>query len=54
MQELIQQLVDKAGLTEDQAGKSIEVIREFILTKIPPMMQPMVDNFLGINSEENQ
>jgi nucleoid DNA-binding protein len=54
MQEVIQQLIDKAGLTREQAEKSVEVIREFILTKIPPMMQPMVDNFLGMNPEENQ
>ncbi len=51
MQELINQLVEKAGLTEDQAKKSIDVLREYILGKIPPMMQPMVDNFLGIKEE---
>ncbi len=54
MQDLIQQLVDKAGLTEEQAGKSIEVVKDYILSKIPPMMQPMVDNFLGVTPEEDQ
>jgi len=54
MKELIAQLVDKAGLTEAQAQQSLEVIREYILGKIPPMMQPMVDNFLGITPEEEE
>jgi nucleoid DNA-binding protein len=47
MQELIQQLVDKAGLTPDQAEKSLAVIKEYIQSQLPPMMQGMVDNFLG-------
>lgn len=47
MQELIQQLVDKAGLTPEQAAKSIEVIKEYIQSQLPPMMQGMVDNFMG-------
>ncbi len=47
MQELVQQLVDKAGLTPEQAEKSIEVIKEYIQSQLPPMMQGMVDNFMG-------
>ena len=47
MQELIQQLVDKAGLTPEQAEKSLSVIKEYIQSQLPPMMQGMVDNFLG-------
>ena len=47
MQELVQQLVDKAGLTPEQAEKSIEVIKEYIQAQLPPMMQGMVDNFMG-------
>jgi len=52
MQELINQLVEKAGLTEEQAGKSMDVIREYIMAKLPPMMHPMIDNFLGNAPEE--
>jgi hypothetical protein len=52
MQELISRLVEKTGMTEAQAQQTLEVIREFIFEKIPPMMQPMVDNFLGVNTEE--
>lgn len=47
MQELIQQLIDKAGLTPHQAEKSIEVITAYIRSQLPPMMQGMVDNFIG-------
>lgn len=52
MNELIQQLVDKAGLTAEQAEKSVDVIKEYIMSKLPPMMQPMVENFLGQNQED--
>jgi len=47
MHELIQQLVEKAGLTPEQAAKSLSVIKEYIQSQLPPMMQGMVDNFLG-------
>lgn len=47
MQDLINQLVEKAGLTKDQAEKSLQVIKDYIQSQLPPMMQGMVDNFLG-------
>lgn len=47
MQELIDQLKTKAGLTDEQAIKSLQIIKEYIQSKLPPMMQGMVDNFLG-------
>lgn len=47
MQELIDQLVSKAGLTPEQAQKSLGVIKEYIQSQLPPMMQGMVDNFMG-------
>lgn len=47
MQEMVQQLIDKAGLTQEQAEKSIIVIKEYIQSQLPPMMQGMVDNFMG-------
>ena len=47
MQEMVQQLIDKAGLTQEQAAKSIIVIKEYIQSQLPPMMQGMVDNFMG-------
>ena len=50
MQELIDQLVNKVGLTPEQAQKSLVVIKEYIQSQLPPMMQGMVDNFMGGNS----
>jgi hypothetical protein len=47
MDEMVQQLMDKAGLTKEQAEKSIMVIKEYIQSQLPPMMQGMVDNFMG-------
>lgn len=47
MQELINELISKAGLTQEQAERSIEVIKNYIQAQLPPMMQGMVDNFLG-------
>ena len=53
MQELVNQLVSKAGLTTEQAEKSIQVIKEYIQSQLPPMMQGMVDNFMGQQSNNN-
>ncbi len=47
MQELIKELIDKVGLTEDQALKSVDTIKTFIQSKLPPMMHGLVDNFLN-------
>ncbi len=52
MQDLIEQLKEKAGLSEEQAVKAIETIKEFITSKLPPMMQGMVDNFMGTQAED--
>lgn len=47
MQDLINQLIEKAGLTKDQAEKSLQVIKDYIQSQLPPVMQGMVDNFLS-------
>ncbi len=46
MQELVNELKEKAGLSEDQATKSISVIKDFVKTKYP-MLAGAVDNMLG-------
>ena len=43
MQELINSLVEKAGISEDQALKSIEAIKDFIKEKFP-MLGGAVEN----------
>lgn len=47
MQELINKLENEAGLTHDQAVKALEVIKDHIQSMLPPMMQPMVEKFMG-------
>ena len=42
MQELIDQLKEKAGLNDDQAAKAIETIKDFVKEKFP-MMAGAVD-----------
>lgn len=54
MQDLINELKEKAGLTEEQALQSIQTIKEFIQSKLPPMMHGMVDNFLNSNDGDDQ
>ncbi|MBS1688478.1 MAG: hypothetical protein JSS96_07120 [Bacteroidetes bacterium] len=53
MQELIDKLKHDAGLTDEQAIKSLQTIKEYIQSKLPPMMQGMVDNFLGSTGADN-
>jgi len=53
MEDMVQQLIDKAGLTREQAEKSIMVIKEYIQSQLPPMMQGMVDNFMGQQPNAN-
>lgn len=47
MQDLIQQLKDKAGLTDAQAMAAIGIMKEFIHAKVPPMFSGFVDNFFA-------
>lgn len=49
MQELVQQLMSKAGLSEAQATQSIATMKAFIQSKLPPQMAAMVDNFFSGN-----
>jgi hypothetical protein len=50
MEQLENLLMERAGLTREQAVKSIQTMKEFIQSQLPPMMQGMVDNFIGGNS----
>jgi len=46
MKELIAALTAKVGITEDQAAKSVETIKDFVKEKFP-MMAGAVDNLFG-------
>lgn len=53
MNELVERLTQKAGITEDQAEKVLEALKEFITEKFP-MLENAVDGFLGGNSSGKQ
>ena len=46
MQELIDRLKTEAGLTEEQAKKAIETIKNFVVEKFP-MLEGAVNNVFG-------
>ena len=46
MQELIDKLKTEAGLTDDQAKKAIETIKNFVIEKFP-MLEGAVGNLFG-------
>ena len=47
MNEIIEQLKTKAGLTDEQALQSVLIMKEFIHAKVPPMFSGFVDNFFA-------
>jgi hypothetical protein len=49
MEELVQQLKDKAGLTDEQTAKTLEIVKEYIHSKVPPMFSGFVDQFFASN-----
>jgi hypothetical protein len=49
MDELVKLLKEKAGLTDEQAMKTVEVMHEYIMGKVPPMFSGFVDSFFAGN-----
>lgn len=50
MQELITRLTEKAGISADQATKTIDTIKEFVKEKFP-MLEGAVDNMFAGSAE---
>jgi len=46
MQELIKELVEKAGLSEASAEKAIETTLTFIKSKLPPMFGDKIEDLI--------
>ncbi len=46
MQELIEQLKANAGLTDEQAKKALETIKNYVVEKFP-MVEGAVENLFG-------
>lgn len=49
MQDLVEQLKKNVGLTDQQAIKAIEIMKEYIHGKVPPMFSGVVDKFFAKN-----
>lgn len=47
MDDIIQQLKEKAGLSDEQAMKALETMKDYILGKVPPMFSGFVENFFA-------
>jgi nucleoid DNA-binding protein len=47
MEELIEQLKEKAGLSDEQATKAIETIKDFVKDKFPMMAGAVDQLFQG-------
>ncbi len=47
MNELINELKSNAGLTEDQAIKAINIMKGFVMAKVPPMFSGVVESFFA-------
>ena len=45
MQELIQNIMAKAGISEQQATVAVNATKDYIKSKVPPMATGMVDQF---------
>jgi hypothetical protein len=53
MQDLIQQLQEKAGLSAEQATQAITVMRDYVKSKVPPFIGDTVDKwFAGIDGPQ--
>jgi hypothetical protein len=54
MQELVEKLKTNAGLTDEQAMKAIETMKDFIAGKVPPMFSGFVDSFFANGNKNDQ
>lgn len=52
MEELIESIKTKAGITEEQAIKALEAVKDFVVEKFP-MMGGAIDGLLGAQHDEN-
>lgn len=47
MQELIQQIQERAGVSAEQAERAIEAVKDFVKATLPPMLAGNVDTWFG-------
>ena len=47
MKELINVIVQKTGISEENAQKAVQVMHGFLKTKLPPLVAGQLDSFLS-------
>lgn len=47
MEELLAQLKEKAGLNDEQAMQAVVIMKDFVMSKVPPMFSGFVENFFA-------
>ena len=52
MEALVKAIQEKAGITEEQANKALEAVKDFVVEQFP-MMAGAVDNLLGSKAKED-
>jgi hypothetical protein len=52
MEELINQVSEKAGISQDQAKAAVETVAGFLKERIPAPYNNYVDSFLGADGGE--
>lgn len=48
MEELVTQVVEKTGISEEQARTAIETVANFLKEKLPESVSPYIDQALGM------
>jgi hypothetical protein len=52
MKDLIEQLKREAGLTDKQAHQSVDMVKAYVLAKVPPMFSAVVESFFAKNAPD--
>lgn len=47
MEDLIKQVTEKAGISEDQAKSAVSTVLDFLKTKLPAPIAGQIDNLMG-------
>ena len=53
MEELIKQVSERAGISEEQARAAVETVAGFLKERVPAPYNSYVDNFLGGGGESS-
>jgi len=52
MEELVKQVSEKAGITQEQARAAVEAVAGFLKEKVPPPFNGYIDTFMGTGEDE--